>query len=280
VSYTDNADLSSFTFVSLLMDNYYPWEFVVGSSVASAQLISYTRTQLEVALGVSDSDILPFALQVYIPDSYKSTSDVQKLGTQVLCYIPADSVEDLAAQLKVKTSMFYNGGSNNDAQSLVSHVMASSSLLSVAAPDDDGSNTGTSSSGAASGSSSTTRQDAIIGVTTALGSVAVLTLLYLVWRTVQRRKEQAHRRMSDPPDMAGMRPEGREFDQDTLGGQRRRSFFYAEDSLRGFQGDRPGEVEDPFMDRVSPSGQPMTQRRHVMPATISTPILRENTMNW
>lgn len=235
---------------------------------------------------ITDADVLPYSLQVYIPDSYKDASDIDELGTQCLMYIPTDQVDALASQLRVKTSEFYTGGTISDAQALVAHVMASSSLLSVDAPEGDGSGGDSPSNSGAS--SSSTRQDAIIGVTSALGGIAVITLLFLVWRTVQRRKEQAHRRLSDPPggyDAAGIRPDGREFDQDTIGGQRRRSFFYAEDSLRGFDGGgatsggggRGDQDEWITPDRVSPQ---MGQRRHVMPATISPPILRESSMNW
>ncbi|KIY69302.1 hypothetical protein CYLTODRAFT_430482 [Cylindrobasidium torrendii FP15055 ss-10] len=263
------------------MDSAYGWKFVVGNSVASSQLLTYIRMQVVTALGLTNSDVLPYALQVVVPSTYQDASDVDELGTQVLLYLPSDQVDALASQLKVKTSAFYTGGTTSDAQSLVSHVLASTSLLSVSAPSGDGS--GTSSGGSSDQSnsqsgSSSTRQDAIIGVTTALGSVAVLTLLYLVWRAIQRRKEEAHRRISNPPpaDDAGFRPQNRDYDQDTIGGQRRRSFFYAEDSLRGFQGSASGD--DWYQpDRVSPQ---MSQRRHVAPANISPPILRESSMNW
>jgi hypothetical protein len=106
----------------------------------------------------------------------------------------------------------------------------------------------------------------------------VLVLVFLAFRAFKRRAELAHHRLSDPPDMyaVGARPDGREFDQDSVGGQRRRSFYFAEDSLRGFQGER---VEDAAYDaRGSPNG--MMQRRNVMPAAISAPILQQSSMNW
>jgi len=132
-----------------------------------------------------------------------------------------------------------------------------------------------------SSGSSKSRQDAIIGVVTTLGVIALLVLVFLVYRSLKRRRELAHRRLSDPPvegaAIAGARPEGREFDQDSVGGARRRSFYYAEDSLRGYQG-TPGE-EGQYDSRVSPQSG-MTQRRNVMPAAISAPILQESSMNW
>ncbi|KAK0449383.1 hypothetical protein EV421DRAFT_1889162 [Armillaria borealis] len=185
-------------------------------------------------------------------------------------YIPSSSVDPLASLLRVSSSQLYTDNSDPVAQELASQIQSAVSLFSVSDPNSSGS---TDSSSPASGSTSTdtTRQDAIIGVVSALGAIAVLVLLFLVYRTVQRRRELAHRRLSDPTRYGG------DFDQDTVGGQRRRSFFYAEDSLRGFQGDRP--VEDTYDARTtSPSA--MTQRRTVMPSAISAPILRESSMNW
>ncbi|KAG7444239.1 uncharacterized protein BT62DRAFT_900751 [Guyanagaster necrorhizus] len=190
-------------------------------------------------------------------------------------YIPSVDVDTLASLLRVSSSSIYTDDSDPVAHELASQIQSAVSLFSVSDPNSSGSSD-SSSSTSGSTSTDTTRQDAIIGVVSALGAIAVLVLLFLVYRTVQRRRELAHRRLSDPPDAAGIRPAGREFDQDTVGGQRRRSFFYAEDSLRGFQGERP--VEDSYDARTtSPS---MMQRRTVMPSAISAPILRESSMNW
>lgn len=123
-------------------------------------------------------------------------------------------------------------------------------LDSVADPNSstDGSSLNASSSSASSSSKS--RQDAIIGVVSALGGIALLVLLFLLWRSYKRRQELAHRRLSEPvqdgglggADIIGARPDGRDFDQDSVGGQRRRSFYFAEDSLRGFGGERQEEA--------------------------------------
>jgi len=106
-----------------------------------------------------------------------------------------------------------------------------------------------------------------------------LVLAFLVYRSIKRKREMAHRRLSDPAaggEIVGARPEGREFDQDSVGGARRRSFYYAEDSLRGFQG--AGQEDVQYDSRANVPG--MSQRRNIVPAAISAPILRESSMNW
>lgn len=215
---------------------------------------------------------MTWALQVYIPTLYTSAADAAQLGTMWLGYIPTADVTTLSQEILAKQSKFYTGSPDAVAQALASHVDSGFSILSVSDPNGNaGGTTGTTPSD----NGVKSRQDAIIGVVSALAAIALLVLAILVYRMMQRRRELAHRRLSDPPDTdaAGVRPEGQDFDQDSVGGARRRSFYYAEDSLRGFQGER----QDEFVPIAGPS---MTQRR-ILPGTpISAPILRENTLNW
>lgn len=103
-----------------------------------------------------------------------------------------------------------------------------------------------------------------------------MILAVVAYRYYKRRKDLAHRPLPDPDsDNAGVRPEGREFDRDSVGGQRRRSFYYAEDSLRGYQGVR--RDDDTHDRRISPV---MRERRNLNPGAISAPILQESSMNW
>jgi hypothetical protein len=197
-----------------------------------------------------------------------------------LGYIPADQVDTLAAEIKAKQSAFYTGVADGVAKALASHVNSGFNINSVADPNTGpGGNGGSSAASGGSSDNGKSRQDAIIGVVSALGAIALLVLVFLVYRSMKRRRELAHRRLSDPPDagafIVGARPDGREFDQDSVGGARRRSFYYAEDSLRGFQGDRNDENQ--FDSRTSPT---MSQRRNVAPATISAPVLQQSSMNW
>lgn len=231
-----------------------------------------------------------WALQVYVPTTYKGPSDAAQLGTVYLAYVPSDLVDTLSQAVKTKTSPFYTGVNNIPAaKQLAERVNAGYPITSVPGP---GPNTGGGSggdsgnggdNGGSGGNDGKVRQDAIIGVVSALGAIALLVLVFLVYRSMKRRQQLAHRRLSDPPADAGFigaRPDGREFDQDSVGAPRRRSFYYAEDSLRGYQGDRQEEVQfDSRAQGVNQMGQ-ISQRRNVLPATISAPILRESSMNW
>lgn len=210
-----------------------------------------------------------------MPGDYTSASNADALGTIWLGYVQSDLVTTLAVEIKAPQSAFYTGLNNTVGGSLAQRVDSSFSLLSVPDPNaaPDGS-TGSDAAGTgATSNDGKDRQDAIIGVVSALGAIALMVLVFLVYRSMKRRKEMAHRRLSDPPgNVIGSRPEGREFDQDSVGGARRRSFYYAEDSLRTYG---PQQQEEPMM------GQNIvSQRRNVVPGTISAPVLQESSMNW
>ncbi|KAJ7465248.1 hypothetical protein FB451DRAFT_1041588, partial [Mycena latifolia] len=265
----------NYSFISLLFDGYLDWNFVCTSPVSSTQLFAMMPLILATAMGTSSDEVKTFALQVRIPAGYEGPEDISMLQTMFLAYIPAALVDELELQLKSKNSRFYTGVNNDVAIQLASHVVSAFALNSVADPVTGSGGAGSDASSQGATSQSKTRQDAIIGVVTALGVIAVLVLVFLAFRAFRRRAELAHHRLSDPPDMAGARPDGREFDQDSVGGQRRRSFYFAEDSLRGFQGERPEDAQ--FSASANPG---MMQRRNVMPAAISAPILQQSSMNW
>jgi hypothetical protein len=209
-----------------------------------------------------------FALQVWQPASYTNTSDASALGTVYLAWIPNFAVTDLAAQLKAQSSPFYTG-TNGIPAALAAKVVSSFSLDSVPNPNSGtGNNNSPLSSNSGDTSEEKSRQNAIIGVVSALGAFAVIILAILIYRSFKRRQELSHHRLSGGDYFTGQRPEGREFDEDSVGGQRRRSFYYAEDSLRDGQGADT---------RISPV---QTSQRRVMPAAISHPVLTESSMNW
>lgn len=212
-------------------------------------------------------------MQVYVPTTYTSPSDASLLGCTWIGWIPTDVVDTLAAQIKTKTSPFYSNVPNGVAKDLASRVVSGYNILSV--PNPTSSNGGTSGDSGGSGGlgdNGKSRRDAIIGVVSALGAIALLVLVFLVCRSIKRRRAYAHRRLSDSPDVLGVRPEGRQFDQDSVGGARRRSFYYAEDSLRGYE---QTNVHD------GSQSQMMSQRRPMVePGVISGPMLTGSTMNW
>lgn len=219
------------------------------------------------------AEVQNYELIVYEPASYTGPADVAQLGTIWRGYIPGGKVSTLASLITNLKSSFYTAQSGTLSSTLAACVDPSLSLEAISGPAPGGSSsTGSSSSG------SNVRQDAIIGVVSSLGAIAIMIVAYVGYRAYKRRRAHAHRRLSDNPDVdyAGLRPEGQEFDRDSVGGQRRRSFYYAEDSLRGFQSTRTDE--DGYDHHVT---NPTTrERRAVEPGIISTPILRESTMNW
>lgn len=213
---------------------------------------------------------------MYVPATYQSAADVAQLGTMYLAYIPTDDVNTLAAEIKVKSSQFYTGTSGI-AQQLAARVDSGFALNSVADPNSGTDGGGTSGGSASSSSaSSKTRQDAIIGVVSALGAIALIILGLLVYRSYQRRRELGHRRLSDPDQYAGARPDGQEFDRDSIGAPRRRSFYYAADSV----GAAHNSADDDHYDYRSSPENGMRERRPVVPGTISTPYLQQSSMNW
>ena len=224
-------------------------------------LLYYLLTRISVSIV---TQVLTWALQVYIPTSYQTPADADQLGTLWLGYVPSDLVTTLSQQILAKQSKFYTGETDAVARALAGHVNAGFDILSVADPNPGG---------PSSGDGGKSRRDTIIGVVSSLGGIAFFVLVFLAYRIMKNRRDHAHRRLSDSSDMSpGIRPEGQDFDQDSVGGARRRSFYYAEDSLRGFQ--------DPEPERVAGSSV-MTERRVVLPGTpISPPVLQESSLNW
>lgn len=279
------------TLVSILFDSALSWTWVTSNPDSSAQIFAFMPSICGVAVGISGGEIQTYGLQVNIPSSYKSPADVGQLGTIWLGYMPQNTVNTLAAQIKVASSAFYTGLQNPVAQSLAQHVVSGFAVDSVSDPNGgQGGSNAVASGGSTTEGSSKSREDAIIGVVSALGAIALCVLAFLVYRSVQRRRELRHHRLSDPPNTeawnAGVRQEARDFDQDSIGGQRRRSFYFAEDSLRTFsqygapqqqqQNNNVQEMAEAM--RTSPTSG-MTQRR-VLPSAISAPRLQESTMNW
>lgn len=230
---------------------------------------------LTVFLG---DQVKSFALQVWIPNSYTGPSDVSQLGTTWLGYIPSPLVETLAAQIKVRTSSFYTG-QPSPYSDLAAHVNSAFDIMTVTAttgiPGSGGPNGGTPSGGASE--DSRTRENAIIGVVSALGGITLIVLGYLIYRAVKKRRELAHRRISDPPTdpFVGEAPPNRNFDQDSIGGQRRRSFYFAEDSLRGFS-DHSYTNDGARLNPEQASGL----NRRPIAGNIGPPVMRENSLNF
>lgn len=229
------------------------------------------------ALDIPVSKVQTLYLQAYKPTSYTGPADIAHLGTMYLAYLPTENVTNLAAQIKAHSSPFYTA-STGLAKELAVHVDATFAINSVTDP-----NSGSSSAAAvaaASDNASLTRQNAIIGVVSALAGLALIMLAYLVYKSYLRKRELAHRRLTDPM-IAGVRP-NRDFDVDSVGAPRRRSFYFAEDSLGGAPATAPRATsvgsDESYTYHFSP--EQMRERRHVIPGTISAPQLQQSSMNW
>lgn len=225
-----------------------------------------------------------------MPEGYQSPQDVDMLLTTFLVYIPKEQVNVLASLIKVQSSIFYKG-LPAPYSTLAAQIDASFSVNSVQDPNVV---PGTTSSATPSGNKS--RTDAIIGVTSALGGLALGALGVLVYRSVKRSRDLRHRRLADPnaPNVAYPDRTGRDFDQDSIGGQRRRSFYFAEDSLRGQEAVQQTAVpvaqpqgqqavqpvsQVEYSYRTSPDGV-RERRAPVVTGAISAPILTQSSLNW
>jgi hypothetical protein len=285
----DTNNLSGFTLVSILFQSSLSWSFVAGSSQVQGQLFLYLPVLLESSLGISSSQVMTFALQVFVPEAYQGPQDVNMLLTTYLLYIPTEDVDVLASQIRVASSELYTS-LGAPYSTLAAQINPSFAVTSVQDPNVV---PGTTSSVSHSGNKS--RTDAIIGVTSALGGLALGALGMLVYRSIKRSRDLRHRRLADPnaPNVAYPDRTGRDFDQDSIGGQRRRSFYFAEDSLRGQDAVQQTAVPVPV---AQPQGQPPVsqveysyrtspdgvreRRAPVVTGAISAPILTQSSLNW
>lgn len=269
---------------------------------------------LATALNLTTSQVQTFALQVYIPADYTGPADVAKLLTTYMVYLPTTAVSDLADQLKTHSSAFYTA-LGSPYKDLAAHVNPSFAITSVSANSIPGSGSSTEASSSGASSKDNTRTDAIIGVVSALGGLTLIVLAFLVYRSIKKRRELAHTRLAEPPAQQPYADRaGRDFDQDSVGGQRRRSFYFAEDSLRGYGSvmsgggfqDQPhranpqmqqvweddhmqagpshggyqdNTVEYSYLDHA-PAEQHQAVRQRGGAPPISAPIMQQSTMNW
>ena len=239
---------------------------------------------VQSALGLTSDQVKTFALQVFVPGTYTGPTDVDLLLTTCLLYIPEDQVSVLASQIRVASSAFYQS-LPDPYMSLAAEVNPAFAVNSVQDPNVV---PGTTSSFTSSGNKS--RTNAIIGVASVLGGLALVVFGMLVYRSVKRSRDLRHRRLADPNAPNDPYPDrtGRDFDQDSIGGQRRRSFYFAEDSLRGQQAVQQSAVpvaqpqsvsQVEYSYRTSPDGV-RERRAPVVTGAISAPILTQSSLNW
>lgn len=182
----------------------------------------------------------------------------------------------------------------------------------------NGSNSGGADASAAS------RRDAIIGVCAAFGVILVAVVFWWVYKSWRRRQDKAHRRLTHDsagmhqaggygattqsaygtvygaaPQRSGYAQphtplytttgapipnpfEDNSYEEDP--DERRRSFFYAEDSLRGYTVPREEDQGITYTQvvRAQQGLAPNDGKRRapIQASAISAPILRESSLNW
>lgn len=180
------------------------------------------------------------------------------------------------------------------------------------------------SNGGSLGTNETSRRNAIIGVCVAFGALGLLVTVWWLVRAITRHQGVAHQPLvgggADYGSMAQVQPLGpgssaaatRAFSPDNdiqnpfasppgtidghdgaghvAGGVHRRSFFFAEDELRGYEGaNREIDSDSPPPASTATSGttyysshRPVStyRRGQITPGVISAPILRESSLNW
>ncbi|KAF8334692.1 uncharacterized protein EI90DRAFT_3014945 [Cantharellus anzutake] len=255
-------------------------------------------TVIQNALGITADRIKTYALEAYAPAGF--TGDPSQLLTLYLVFLPTEDVSTLASYIKQLNSPWYKGSIGIPGQ-LANLIIPSYPLLSVPPPSPGRDGSGGAGSGGGNG-----RRNAIIGVCAAFGGLALLILVWWCARAYRRSREHGHiqldgstqgeddlhvvsaggtsprattaARSHSSPSMLQLSPNGIERPVAApVGGEdgRRRSFFYAEDELRGFDDGSRDE------DMVYVHRQPSSGRRvPITPAAISAPILRESSLNW
>jgi len=270
------------TLISLLFEPQLGYEFVLGSEQTQGQIWAFMPQAIGNALSVSSDQVKALWLKPYAQVGYNG--DPSTLMTLYNAYIPTGSVDDMSHQIVSITSAYFTLSQGVPGQ-LANFTVPGFPLLY--APDPYSSSTNGGNSGNTSVTSDKAaadkRRDAIIAVCTIIGGIALLVLGWWGYKTYKRRQEAGHQRLRDPlgldrgygaTDNAGiMRERPPSVGPD---GIRRNSFYFAEDSLRGYRDHARDMAEENQL--AGPSGG---RSRHVQQGVaISTPILRDNTLDW
>jgi len=276
---TSPQNLAGMTLTTLIFEPELGYKFMLSSEQTQGQVWAYMPQAIGSALGITSDNVKALWMKPYAPVDYNGDPD--SLLTIYNAYIPSGSVDNMAHQIQSVTSAYFTGSTGIPHQ-LANFTVAGFPVLYVTDPyassSDGGSDPGnTTVSGDAD--SSNKRKDAIIAVCTIVGGIALIVLGWWLYRNYKRRQEGAHQRLADPLGLDRgygatdniMRERPPSVGPD---GIRRNSFYFAEDSLRGYR-DHVRDMEEEVHMSSSMGG-----RRPVQGVAISTPILRDNTLNW
>jgi len=270
----------------LLYEPTLNYQFVANHPETVGQIWLYMPQVMQNALGIQPDQVKAYKLKPYAPAG--SNGDPSSLMTLYLAYIPSEQVDPLTGLLQSSGSQYFTASEGIPGQ-LAKATVPGFPILYTPDPNPGGSGISSpSNSSTVTSDSSNKRRNAIIGVCASIGGIALLVLGWWIVRSYKRRQEGMHTRLGEgPSDPLGFNQGGYRGYGATEGemqqrppsvgpdGIRRNSFYFAEDSLRGYRDHVRDEHED--LNLASGSGQ---ARRQVGTSRISPPILRENSMNW
>lgn len=278
------TDLDGYTFITIAFRLTLNWKFVATNVQSVGQLFLYTPQLIYTALKIDANQVKPYGLAPYAAKDYNG--DPQTLYTTWQGYIPNNLVDPLQNMINARQSAFYTDMTDTAGQ-LAQNVIVGFPLRYAADPSSGppgtgGPNSSPNNNATTLSAASTQRRNAIIGVVAAIGGIALIVLAWWLIKSYRRRRDAAHRPLGDADPLGytgagyGATEEGMRERPPSVGpdGIRRNSFYFAEDSLRGYTDPaRPDEVE-------AGVGSSAGGRRPVGGQAISGPVLRQNTLGY
>lgn len=163
--------------------------WILQSSETAAQILAYMPPILYTSLNCSQTDIKTIGLSAFEPADTSSPDD---LMTMWVGLIKTELVSTLSAMIRTPTSEFYNSG-DPVAQAIAKNVVPAYNIATInGVSNEDGALTSTSGATVVDNS----RRNAIIGVSTAFGLIALLVFAWWVVKTYRARQEGMHKRLS------------------------------------------------------------------------------------
>jgi hypothetical protein len=231
-----------------------------------------------------NTQVKPYALKPYAAKGYNG--DPQTLYTTWTAYVPNNQVDSLQLMINARQSRLYTDETGTAAE-LADHIIPAfpvryNSDPTSQTPGSSGPGNSPSNQATALSSASTQRRNAIIGVVAAIGGIALIVLGWWLIKSYKRRQEAAHTPLGDEDPIGhrgaggyGATEQGMRERPPSVGpdGVRRNSFYFAEDSLRGY-------TDPNRMDEVEQPGGSSGGRRPIGGQPISGPVLRQNTLGY
>lgn len=137
-------------------------------------------------------EVKTIGLQAFVPDDYSSEGDLKTLWRGL---IPTDQVATLAAMIKAANSAFYD---QNDpvAKAIADNVLMSYNISSVNGVSNTNGSSNPSTTTTHQTTANNTRKNAIIGVCSVLGVIAIGIFLWWFYKSRQQKKQVDHQRIS------------------------------------------------------------------------------------